>query len=125
MKEAADKISYQGDYPDTSLGRQLKIVARLIAGGMKTPIYKVEIDGFDTHSNQVAPDDPTRGEHANLLKELDEAIVAFMKDIELLGIQDRVLGDDLLRIWSADCFQCQSGHRPRRRRAHVFLRQPG
>ncbi len=92
MKEAADKISSQGDYPDTSLAQQLKIVARLIAGGMKTPIYKVEIDGFDTHSNQVAADDPTKGEHANLLRELDEAIVAFMKDIELLGIQDRVLG---------------------------------
>ena len=92
IKEAADQVRRQVTYPDTSLGEQLKIVARLIAGGMQTPVYKVEIDGFDTHANQVEAGNTTRGAHANLLRELDEAVTAFMADLKYLEIEDRVLG---------------------------------
>ena len=92
VKEAAEKVTQQQNYPDTSLGEQLKIVARLIAGGLKTPVYKVEINGFDTHANQVEDGDHTRGNHAQLLKELDDAVMAFMQDLAFLGIGDRVMG---------------------------------
>ena len=92
IKAAADRVPRQATYPDSSLGEQLKIVARLIAGGMHTPVYKVELGGFDTHANQVEAGDTSQGAHANLLRELDEAITAFMADLNFLGIQDRVMG---------------------------------
>lgn len=77
---------------DNELAAQLKIVARLISGGLRTPIYLVSISGFDTHDNQVLPNDHTRGEHAELLRKVSEAIAAFMQDIKKQGFADRVLG---------------------------------
>jgi uncharacterized protein (DUF1501 family) len=67
------------------LGTQLKIVARLIKGGLKTRIYWVSIDGFDTHGNQLIL-------HAALLSELSTAIKAFQDDLTQMGLEDRVLG---------------------------------
>ncbi len=93
VRNAAQKVTQQyTDYPSTSIAQQLKICARLIAGGLRTPIYKVEIGGFDTHAGQVSPDDHTQGQHTNLLHELDQAITAFMADLKFLGIEDRVTG---------------------------------
>ncbi len=82
-------------YPaNNNLADQLKIVARLIGGGLKTPVYMVNIGGFDTHDNQVDFLDPTHktGEHANILTKLSEAIAAFQADITLMGKQDKVTG---------------------------------
>ncbi|MEO6190794.1 MAG: DUF1501 domain-containing protein, partial [Saprospiraceae bacterium] len=79
-------------YPTgNSLADALKIVAKLISGGLKTRIYWVNIGGFDTHSGQVATD-RTTGNHATLLKKVSEAIYAFMDDIKLQGNEDRVVG---------------------------------
>ncbi|TAH18706.1 MAG: DUF1501 domain-containing protein [Cytophagales bacterium] len=83
IKSTADKVQNKVTYPNTSLGRQLSIVADLVAGGMETPVYLTTIGGFDTHAQQLPA-------HANLLKTLTEAIAAFQKDIELLGIADKV-----------------------------------
>ncbi len=93
IKEAAENVVTQQPYPEyNDLAQQLKIVAQLIAGGLKTRIFMVSIGGFDTHDNQVDPTDHTDGAHAELLKEVSQAIDAFMKDIEFLGLQDRVVG---------------------------------
>ena len=79
-------------YEDDSLAHQLKIVARLIQGGLKTKVYTVTIGGFDTHKKQVNASDTTTGHHAELLKSLSSGISAFQKDMELMGHDDRVLG---------------------------------
>ena len=79
-------------YTDTKLADKLKVVARLIAGGLKTKVYVVDIGGFDTHGDQVLDSDVTKGEHADLLKELSDGIAAFQDDIEQLGIDQRVIG---------------------------------
>jgi len=79
-------------YPDGDLAHQLKIVSRLISGGLKTRVYTVTIDGFDTHKKQVNASDTTTGKHASLMKDLSSAIAAFQKDLELMGQDDRVLG---------------------------------
>jgi uncharacterized protein (DUF1501 family) len=68
-----------------SLADQLKIVARLISGGLKTRIYVVNIGGFDTHSNQT-------GTHATLLGRLSAALFAFQDDLAKLGLAQRVIG---------------------------------
>jgi uncharacterized protein (DUF1501 family) len=81
-------------YPsNNSLANQLKIVARLIKGGLKTPLYIVNHpNSFDTHTNQTDPTDHTIGTHANALAVLSKAIGAFQADLGLLGIQDKVTG---------------------------------
>ncbi len=91
ITKAAAKVASQNSYPDTNLANQLKIVSRLIAGGLKTRLYMVSLDGFDTHDNQVITTDHSQGEHANLLTELSGAVAAFLKDLDSQGTADRVL----------------------------------
>lgn len=96
IKQAALKVKQQSDkYPPAGknpLADQLKIVARLIAGGLKTKVYMVSMGGFDTHSRQTEQGNTTAGNHARLLGRLSEAVGAFMADINSLGAGDRVLG---------------------------------
>lgn len=93
IKTANAKVTSQGVYPTgNSLADQLKIVARLIKGGLKTKIYMVNFGGFDTHSNQVTTGDTASGTHARLLGNVSNAIKAFMDDLRQLGVEDRVVG---------------------------------
>ncbi len=92
VKDAYESVNSQGEYPDTYLGEQLKIVSRLISGGLKTRIYMVSIGGFDTHDQQVDTSDHTRGFHAELLQEVSDAIGAFMEDLKIQGTDKRVVG---------------------------------
>ncbi|MFO1477386.1 MAG: DUF1501 domain-containing protein [Verrucomicrobiota bacterium] len=71
-------------YPQGKLAAELKLVAKLIAGGMPTRIYYVSQGGYDTHTNQA-------GAHARLLRELGDSMKAFNDDLKLQGNQDRVL----------------------------------
>jgi uncharacterized protein (DUF1501 family) len=90
--DASASVTSQVPYPDTDLAAQLKIVARLIAGGLKTRLYVVNIGGFDTHDEQVDPADHRLGIHADLLKELGDAVLAFTNDVAQLGVGHRVTG---------------------------------
>lgn len=92
IKAASDAVTQQGVYPNTSLANQLKIVSRLIKGGLKTKIYLVNYGGFDTHANQAVATDTSTGTHANLLGAISEAIGAFQNDIKNQEIEDRVIG---------------------------------
>lgn len=93
IKAAAAAVPTQGNYPsDNDLAEQLKIVARLVKGGLKTRIYMVSTGGFDTHSAQTTVSDTTVGNHANLLGRVSDAIKSFMDDLKGLGVEDRVIG---------------------------------
>jgi uncharacterized protein (DUF1501 family) len=93
VKSAATAVTQQSVYPSPNpLADQLKIVARLIKGGLKTRIYMVSYGGFDTHSLQAISTDTTTGVHANLLANVSNAIKAFVDDLYYLGIQERVIG---------------------------------
>jgi len=96
IKKAALKVTKQSDkYPapgKNPLADQLKIVARLIAGGLKTKIYMVNTGSFDTHAKQTDDADKTTGTHANLLRRVSDAIGAFMNDLEYLQVPDKVMG---------------------------------
>lgn len=96
IKKAAQKVTKQSDkYPVTGknpLADQLKIVARLVAGGLKTQIYLVSMGGFDTHAKQTDGTDTTTGAHAKLLARLSEAINAFQDDLSYLQVGNRVMG---------------------------------
>ncbi len=96
VKAAAAKATNMSTkYPTKGtnpLADQLRIVAQLIAGGLKTRIYVVNLGGFDTHSAQVSSTDTSTGAHAKLLGQLSDAITAFMDDITLLGVGSKVVG---------------------------------
>ncbi len=93
IRAAAARVPSQGTYPSGNyLADQLKIVAKLIKGGLKTRLYMVSIGGFDNHSNQVNLLDTTTGMHASLMAKVSNAIKAFMDDIKTMGVDDRVIG---------------------------------
>src|SRR6185503_12647967 len=93
IRAAYQRASTMATYPaNNSLAEQLKIVARLIKGGLKTRVYTVTIGGFDTHKKQVNPSDTTTGMHAKLMKDLSDGISAFQNDLELMQLNDRVMG---------------------------------
>jgi len=63
------------DYPATYLANQLKTVARLMHGGSKTKVFLVDLNGFDTHVNQLE-------KHHELLEDLSKGVTAFMDDLD-------------------------------------------
>jgi uncharacterized protein (DUF1501 family) len=71
-------------YPESALAKNLKTIAQLIDAGLKTRVYYVELDGFDTHSQQPAV-------HAALLQQLGDAMRAFVDDVEHYGHGKRTL----------------------------------
>lgn len=81
-----------------SLGSQLRMVARLIKAApslnMKRQIFFCQVGGYDTHTGQIGttllPDDTTVGSHANLLNELSEAMFAFQRAMEQIGMSNSV-----------------------------------
>ena len=72
------------DFPDSELGNKLRTISRLILAGLKTRIYYVTLDGFDTHANQLAV-------HAALLRQWSESLAAFHARLDRDGQADRVL----------------------------------
>lgn len=114
ITDAANLGNNLAIYPaDNELAQQLKNVALLIAGGLKTKIYVASLGGFDTHANQVQNNDPTLGEHAQLLQTLSDAVAAFQQDLQLLGLEERVItmtfSEFGRRIQSNDSFGTDHG----------------
>jgi uncharacterized protein (DUF1501 family) len=75
-----------------SIFDQLKIVARLINGGLKSKVYLISTGGYDTHANQANSGNTTTGSHADILGKLSKAIGGFNDLLKLNNLQDRVLG---------------------------------
>jgi uncharacterized protein (DUF1501 family) len=71
-------------YPATGLAGQLRLIARLIKGGGDACVFYVAQGSYDTHAAQLAA-------HATLLKELSEALKAFLDDLAAAQLADRVL----------------------------------
>ncbi len=78
--------------PQNPLAVQLKYIAQMISGGLKTKVYILNVNGFDTHDAQVDQNDVKEGVHPNLLKRISDAVRAFQHDLELLGLEQRVAG---------------------------------
>ena len=78
--------------PQNPLAVQLKYIAQMISGGLKTKVYILNVNGFDTHDAQVDALDFKEGVHANLLQRISDAVRAFQHDLQLLGLEQRVAG---------------------------------
>ncbi len=95
-------------FPTTGLGNQLKMIARLIQArgptgfDMKRQIFFCSAGGYDTHTSQVlvnGVNDPVNaaGAHYRLLEEVDNALFAFHRAMEQLGV-----GNDVTSFSASD-----------------------
>lgn len=81
-------------FPNTSVGNQLRMAARLIAAspnlGLKRQIFFVQLGGWDTHAAQLTNTDQTTGAHATLLSQVSQAVNAFYNATIELGVANQV-----------------------------------
>ena len=84
IRAIAAKVQNQAAYPGSQLGTSLKLVAKLIGGGLPTRIYYVSQGGYDTHTNQIAT-------QQRLLGDLGDSMKAFVQDLKAQGNMQRVL----------------------------------
>ena len=91
LREFYEKGTVKYPFSPSNLSNQMESVTKLISGGMNTRIYQVSLSGFDTHSEQVDPNDTTQGMHADLLRQLNESIEKLFQNLDETGDSDRVL----------------------------------
>jgi uncharacterized protein (DUF1501 family) len=84
LRELGKNYQPKVPYPNTALANRLKLAAQLIDAGLGARIFYVSQDGYDTHAGQL-------NAHANLLRELSDAVTAFYRDLAARGHRDRVL----------------------------------
>ena len=75
------------DYPGSGLARQLAMVGSMIRADLQTRVFYVSMGGFDTHRGQGG----ANGSHANLMRQLGDALRAFQSDLKAQGNDGRVL----------------------------------
>ena len=84
VRHIAARVQNQAVYPGSQLANSLKLVAKLIGGGLPSRIYYVSQGGYDTHTNQLATQE-------RLLKDLGDSMKAFVADMRAQGNMSRVL----------------------------------
>jgi len=84
VRDIAAKVQNQAIYPGSQLGTSLKLVAKLIGGGLPTRVYYVSQGGYDTHTNQI-------NSQARLLQDLGDSTKSFVEDMKAQGNMQRVL----------------------------------
>jgi len=71
------------NYPSTGLANRLQLIARLLKTGFAARVYYTSQGGYDTHAAQLFT-------HANLLRELGGAVRAFLDDLAVAHLAERV-----------------------------------
>ena len=84
IRAVAGRVENKATYPGSQLANSLKLVAKLIGGGLPTRVYYVSQGGYDTHTNQP-------GTQERLLKDLGDSVKAFTDDLKAQGNMERVL----------------------------------
>ena len=81
LTQLADKLEGQQPVPAMaggSLAVQLQQLVQLISAGVDTPVYRIRLDGFDTHENQA-------GRHQALLRQLGTGMADLRRKLVALG----------------------------------------
>jgi uncharacterized protein (DUF1501 family) len=78
------QIQNKAAYPAGQLANSLKLIAKLIGGGLPSRIFYLSQGGYDTHTNQL-------GQHQRLLQDMGDCLKAFVADLKEMGALDRVL----------------------------------
>jgi uncharacterized protein (DUF1501 family) len=81
-------------FPNTTAGNQLRMVARLIAAstslGLKRQVFFVQLGGWDTHAAQINLANANNDTHANLLRQVSQAVSAFNTAVNEIGAPEQV-----------------------------------
>jgi uncharacterized protein (DUF1501 family) len=81
-------------FPASSLGQQLRTIARLIAAApqlnLKRQVFFARMGGFDLHNGQVDVANPATGTHANLLRDVSQSLAALYQATVELGCASQV-----------------------------------
>ncbi len=81
-------------FPTSSLGQQLRTIARLIAAapqlGLKRQVFFARIGGWDLHDQQVTAGNTSTGAHANLLTDVSRSLAAFYSATKELAAENQV-----------------------------------
>ncbi|HBY62508.1 MAG TPA: hypothetical protein DEH78_22015 [Solibacterales bacterium] len=80
---AAQRVTLRTAFPPTGLGRQLELVARLLAAGVGGQVFCCNMGGFDTHTRQLERE-------TALFTELSDAMAAFYEATVEFGAAGRV-----------------------------------
>lgn len=72
------------DYPKTPFAQGLRQIAQVLSADLGTRLAYVSLGGFDTHAGQAQT-------HARLLATLADGLAAFQRDLEGLGLAERVV----------------------------------
>lgn len=87
LNSALNAVTLNTAFPNTSLGNQMRNVARVIAArnglGARRQVFHVSIGGFDQHSGLLAG-------HGGLWTTISNAMAAFYQSMVELGLQDKV-----------------------------------
>ncbi|HYF03230.1 MAG TPA: DUF1501 domain-containing protein [Patescibacteria group bacterium] len=89
VKRAFDKGTNKLTYA-AGFAQQMRLIAKLISGGLKSKVYMVSMGGFDTHVQQQRGD--MTGAHPALLAAVAQGISQFMDDAVQQGFANRVVG---------------------------------
>ena len=78
LQAAAQGQTTVGTYPSNNFGQSLQLISKLVAADVGTSVFYLSLGSFDTHSNQLV-------QQGNLLSTFDQAVDAFMTDMEAKG----------------------------------------
>ncbi|MEX2118288.1 MAG: DUF1501 domain-containing protein [Pirellulales bacterium] len=84
LAEIARQPAAEDAYPSSELGNQLKLVSQLIKAPLPARVYYAAQGGYDTHAVQLPV-------HARLLRELSDAMAAFLNDLRRAQLDQRVV----------------------------------
>ena len=80
----ARKYKSNVPYPPGQLAASLRLIGRMIAGGLPTRVYYASQGGFDTHAGQI-------NAHDRLMGDFNDAVTAFVADLKQQGNFERVV----------------------------------
>jgi uncharacterized protein (DUF1501 family) len=87
VSSALSGVSVPTAFPNTGIGRQLQMVARMIAArialGQRRQMFFVQQGGYDFHDNLLT-------DQGNRLRELGDAMAAFYQATAALGVANQV-----------------------------------
>ena len=90
----AGAVPFTTAFPTTSLGQQLRTIARLIAAaptlGLKRQVFFARIGGFDLHDAQVNAGNTATGAHANIFADISRSLSSFYNATVELGAAEQV-----------------------------------
>lgn len=84
LQKLLENRGQDGRFPQTPLGQKMQLVGQLIERGFGMRVFYMALDGFDTHSGQIAA-------HEKLFSELSGAIGALFNALKPNGHDKRVL----------------------------------